>query len=195
MVCGILMLLFAILGENPPSWFPAVFIIATLLDVVVMPVLVNTKCKKSGAPPEITEADRRKSRRITAIALVFTAAISIPICIMLCTGSITPEYGETAVHIRASYWSDLTIQYDNISSIEYRSEAVPGSRAGGLGSFRLLLGSFRNEEFGAYTRYTYTGCDACVVLQDRDKTIVLSGRDAADTRAIYDALCQRTGLS
>ena len=149
LVCGILTLLFAILGENPPSWFPAVFTIAILLDVIVM----------------------------------------------MFTGSITPEYGDTNLRIRASYWSDLTIQYDNISSIEYRNEAIPGSRTGGLGSFRLLLGSFRNEEFGFYTRYTYTNCDACVVLQGRDKTIVLSGPDAEATRTIYDALCQRTGLS
>lgn len=195
LICGILILLLAILGENPPSWFPTVFTIAILLDVIAMLVLISTKCKKAGTVPEVTEADRRKSRRITIAALVFTAAISIPICIMLFTGSITPEYGDTAVRIRASYWSDLTIEYDNISSIEYRNEAIPGSRTGGLGSFRLLLGSFRNEEFGFYTRYTYIDCDACVVLQDRGKTIVLSGRNAADTRAIYDTLCQRTGLS
>ena len=195
LICGILILLLAMLGENPPSWFPPVFTSAILLDVIAMLVLISTKCKKAGIPPEVTEADRRKNRRIAIAALVFTAAISIPICIMLFTGSITPEYGDTAVRIRASYWSDLTIQYDNISSIEYRNEAVPGSRTGGWGSSRLLLGSFRNEEFGFYTRYTYTDCDACVILTDRDKTIVLSGKNDADTRAIYDALCQRTGLS
>jgi len=195
LVCGILLLLWAIIGENAPPWFVAVLTVVTLLDVIVMVWLSNTRCWRDGQPPEITEADRRKSRRITVAATVFTAAVMIPVCIMLFTGSITPEYGEDAVLIRASYWSDLSIRYEDITSIEYRTEDVPGSRTGGLGSFRLLLGSFRNQEFGYYTRYTYTDCDACVVLTERGKTVVLSGESTDATRAIYDALCGRTGLS
>ncbi len=195
LLCGILLLLWAIIGEDAPPWFVAVLTIVTLLDVIVMVWLSNTRCRREGEAPEITEADRRKSRRITIAAVIFTAVIMIPVCIMLFTGSIIPEYGEESVLIRASYWSDLSIRYADITSIEYREEPVPGSRTGGLGSFRLLLGSFRNQEFGYYTRYTYTDCDACVVLTERGKTIVLGGEDAAATRAIYDALRGHTGLS
>ena len=195
LVCGILLLLWAILGENAPPAFAAVFTVVTLLDVAATIWLSNTRCWRNSQPPEITEADRRKSRRITVAVTVFTAAVMIPVCIMLFTGRITPEYGEDAVLIRASYWSDLSIRYEDITSIEYRAEDVPGSRTGGLGSFRLLLGSFRNDEFGSYTRYTYTDCEACVVLTERGKTVVLSGENTDATRAIYDALCRRTGLS
>ena len=38
---------------------------------------------------------------------------------------------------------------------ELREGNVDGTRIGGFGSFRLLLGFFENEEFGTYTRYTY----------------------------------------
>lgn len=195
LVCGILLLLWAVIGEDAPPVFVAVFTIVTLLDAIATIWLSNTHCWRDGDPPEITEADRRKSRRITAAAVAFTAMIMIPISVMLFTGSITPEYGEDAVLIRASYWSNLSIRYADITSIEFREEPVPGTRIGGLGSFRLLLGSFRNEEFGGYTRYTYTDCDACVVLTERSKTIVLSGENVDATRAIYNALCQHTGLS
>ena len=82
--------------------------------------------------------------------------------------------------------------YDSIDSVEYRAGNVPGSRVFGVGSFRLLLGSFENEEFGNYTRYTYYNPEACVVMKINGKTLVLSGKDAAETQDIYQQLLERT---
>ena len=76
--------------------------------------------------------------------------------------------------------------------MEYRDGNVNGSRVFGVGSFRLLLGSFENQEFGNYTRYTYYNPEACVVLQVNGNTLVLSGKDAAETREIYETLLQKT---
>ena len=70
---------------------------------------------------------------------------------------------------------------------------VSGSREWGFGSPTLLMGSFKNEEFGMYTRYTYTSCDACVVLTSGEKVLVLNGADEAATKAIYEALKARIG--
>ena len=153
MVCGILVLLLAILGENTPPWFTAVFMIVTILDVIVMIWLTNTKCRLD-VPRDVTDADRRTSRRTVTAALAVSAAIAVPLCATLFTGDIVPEYGEDSVCIRASYWSDLTMRYEDITAIQFREETVPGSRTGGFGSPRLLMGSFRNQEFGTYTRYT-----------------------------------------
>lgn len=194
LVCGILVLLLAILGENMPPWFTAVFIIVTILDVIVMIWLTNTKCRLD-VPRDVTDADRRKSRRTVIAALAVSAAIAVPLCATLFTGNIALEYDEDSVRVRASYWSDLTMRYEDITAIQFREEAVPGSRTGGFGSPRLLMGSFRNQEFGTYTRYTYTGCDACVVLTHRGSTVVLGGTDDAASRAIYDELCRRVALS
>ena len=69
---------------------------------------------------------------------------------------------------------------------------MEGSRVFGIGSFRLLLGNFENEEFGNYTRYTYYHAEACVVLHVNGKTLVLSGRDKAETQAIYQELLAKT---
>ena len=69
-----------------------------------------------------------------------------------------------------------------------------GTRIFGVGSFRLLLGTFENEEFGTYTRYTYYRPDSCVVLTKGGKTLVFSGADRESTKEIYETLVAKTGF-
>ena len=121
---------------------------------------------------------------VTAVLLVFVAA-------MLFTGSIQVRFGDTAFTVEASYYDDLTVNYADISDLEYREGNVDGTRTWGVGSFRLLLGFFQNQEFGAYTRYTYYNPEACVVLTVNGKTLVLSGKNAEATKAIYQQLWER----
>ena len=68
---------------------------------------------------------------------------------------------------------------------------VSGSRIGGFSSARLLLGFFKNEEFGTYTRYTYTKPESCIILEVGSRTLVISGRTAEDTQEIYEKLLER----
>lgn len=121
---------------------------------------------------------------VTAVLLVFVAA-------MLFTGSIQVRFGDTAFTVEASYYDDLTVNYADISDLEYRDSNIDGTRTWGVGSFRLLLGFFQNQEFGAYTRYTYYNPEACVVLTVKGKTLVLSGKDAQETKGIYQQLLER----
>ena len=126
----------------------------------------------------------KRALLVTAVLLVFVAA-------MLFTGSIQVRFGDTAFTVEASYYDDLTVPYADISDLEYRDGNIDGTRTWGVGSFRLLLGFFQNQEFGAYTRYTYYSPEACVVLTVKGKTLVLSGKDAQETKAIYQQLLER----
>ena len=80
-----------------------------------------------------------------------------------------------------------------VCSMEYRNDDVPGLRVGGFGSPRLLLGYFENDEFGTYTRYTYTNAGSGIIITAGEKILVISGKDPAETQAIYETLVQRTG--
>ena len=55
----------------------------------------------------------------------------------------------------------------------------------------MSLGSFENELYGAYTRYTYASCDAVVALTVNGKTVILNGENKADTREIYETLQEK----
>lgn len=132
------------------------------------------------------------TKKQKVFALVLIAAILIFVLVMMFAGSMQIEYGDTSFTLKSTFWSDLTVAYDAVDSIEFRDTDTVGTRINGLGSARLLAGSFHNEEFGNYTRYSYTGSNTSVVLKVEGKTLVIAGKDAQATRQIYEELSTKT---
>ena len=111
----------------------------------------------------------RKRRIIAGVSAAVAVIILIGTAVLMFCGEIDVVYGEASFSIEASYWSDLTVEYDAVESIEYRDQDDRGIRTGGFGSAWLLAGGFHNEEFGNYTRYSYIRCDACGAAAHRRK--------------------------
>jgi hypothetical protein len=82
------------------------------------------------------------------------------------------------------------VSFDQIDRVEYRDNCEIGTRTYGFSSARLLLGSFKNSEFDAYTRYSYTGNKPCVVIRVDDKILVVGDKDAEATKNIYFKLSE-----
>lgn len=166
---------------------------AAILVMVLLPIFYSYRYyirqKREGvelaAPPTM-------GKRSKKYVLIFSAAILIFVGVLMFTGDIGCRFEEDYFVVEADYYDDFIVYYDAIDSLEYRDENVDGLRVWGFGSGRLLMGTFQNKEFGTYTRYTYTHPDSAVVLRVKGKTIVLSGRDAGETRALYDELVKRT---
>ena len=133
----------------------------------------------------------KADRVVTGIVLAILAVAVVGTPVLLFTGDIHFTVGETALNIEASYWSDAEIDYADVESIEYAEDIPAGNRTNGFGSPRLSMGSFRNDAFGSYTRYAYTCCDACIVMQVKGKSVVLSDADEAATKALYEELDSR----
>ena len=96
--------------------------------------------------------------------------------------------------IDASYWDDASIRYTDIDTIEYRTSDDPDAtmkRNFGYGTPFLLMGEFDSDEFGTYTRYSYTACDSCIVLTVGDRVLVLNGKEEAKTKEMYEELLQK----
>ena len=140
----------------------------------------------------ITPLPKGKYHRVFTVgALIFTATTLIFVLCICFTGDIEIQYGDTSFTIEASYWNDLTVEYDAIDSIEYRDSFQAGFRTFGFGSPRLSMGSFQNEELGSYTLYAYTKSPSCVLLTVHGKTLAIGGPDSESTKAIYEALLPR----
>ena len=183
---GLLMLA----GIFLPEPFMTIIIVGAILVLTVVPVLYSywyhkKQCQEGTAvitPLSVTH------KRISAIVIVSILAF---VLVLMFTGNIAYEVGDNALEIKASYWTDMTVDYEKITSLEYRETDEAGSRTSGYGSVRLLMGAFLNEEFGLYTRYSYTGCDSCIIVEMGNTILVLSAKNENDTKKLYEELSQK----
>lgn len=190
-IAGVLCLPMALL---PVTVFP--YTMVSLLFVSVIVPFVYSYClyKKHLREGIATKEEyKRKLTRGEKIALPIVIAILI-FCVAICfTGDITVVCDDTAFTIEATYYDDLRLSYADIDSVEYRTADDPGERVSGFGTPRLLLGWFRNEEFGDYTRYSYAATDACVVITSDGRILVIGLADEAETKAFYESLMEKVG--
>lgn len=170
-----------------------VVFIASIVLAAVVPCVYSYRYYKQhpqdGAEVNIyaSPAQKMAARLILVGVLVFVA-------VALVAGSAEVVFGEDSLTVEASFWQDMTISYDSIESVSYETgEEMPaaGIRTYGLGNLRMLMGSFANDAYGSYTRYTYDSCDDCVVLNVSGTTVVLNGPSVDDTRQIYQELTAR----
>ena len=189
MIGGVVMMLAAFL---PTGWSAGVTVAAAVI-LSVVPIVYSycyyRKQVQRGDELQPMPTAHTKAGKIGTVAGLLILAF---VLVALFAGSVETSFSDDYFSIKASFYDDLTVAYDRVESVEYREGNVPGSRVFGVGSFRLLLGSFENEEFGNYTRYTYYKPEACVVLKVNGKTLVLSGKDAEETQEIYRQLVEKT---
>ena len=162
-----------------------------LLVIAVSPMIYSYLFYRQQLKAGLTLKKRRKNPFWQSVGTLFGVTILGVIMLMLSTGDINISYNETTFLVDASYWDSLEIPYADVDAIEYRESLAAGSRVWGWGSMRLALGTFENDEFGVYTRYSYVGNDACVVLTVDDKILTVGGVDAESTKAIYEELSKR----
>ncbi len=129
-----------------------------------------------------------KQGKLSAVFLVVLLAF---VAVLMFTGDVDVTFGETSFTVDSTFYSPLTVEYAVIENVEYREGDVSGEKTSGFGSARLLLGYFKNEEFGTYTRFTYTNPESCIVVYTDSRTLVLSGRTAQETQAICQELSQK----
>lgn len=191
-VCGILLMLCVFLPEWIIPWIMTVDLSFIAVFSIAYSYYYHKNQIKSGTATKAPLPKSKFGNTAAYIALAIALGASVFSCILMFTGKITVKYSESSFTVSASYWNDTNVEYDSISNIEYRQNDNVGSRSFGLGSSKLLAGTFSNDEFGSYIRYSYTKCDSCVVLTVNGNILVINGTDDLSTMAIYNELCKKT---
>ncbi len=171
-------------------------IIPVLLIMTVGPILFSVlyyrKQVKEGTVAKIEKGMATPTNRSFAFSSIFSVISVVLVALLLISGTIDYRFGEESFTVKANYWEDVTVEYKEIDSVEYRSTDIPGNRVMGFGSFSILMGEFENSEFGAYTRYSYSDCKSCVIIRADDRVLVLNEKDEAETKKLYETLLSKT---
>ena len=191
MICGFLMIPVSFLPEK--AAMPLLLILLLLGNII--PLVYSCIFYKKQQRQGVTFRPRPTwERKVNQSAIAIGAVILVFAAAMLFTGSVKYQFLDTAMQVDVTYYGSTSIPYSEISDAQLRSENVPGSRTWGLGSFRLLAGLFENEELGSFTRMTYYNPRSAIVLKmESGKTYVLSGRDPAETAALYQQILEHIG--
>ena len=178
-----------------PSAAMAVVFTAAIVAAAVVPCVYSylyyRKQLQAGTAVRSPSSPRQK-----VIGLVILVAVMAFVGWTLFAGSLEVNFGDTSFTVQTGYWSDLTVDYDAIESVTYQpGDTTPsaGVRTYGFGNLRMLMGSFANDAYGNYTRYTYASCDDCIVLSVDGHTVVLNGPDPASTESLYQTLTAKLG--
>lgn len=133
---------------------------------------------------------RSKNKKYGLFTVILLSALFISLGIICFTGSITYTFDDDSFTVDSSYSAPMTVRYLEIDKIEIRESVTPGSKVMGFNSPTLLLDVFKNSEFGKYTRYTYTRCDTCIVIDINGETLVINGESSEKTREIYESIME-----
>ena len=189
---GLLLMFTALLPVKITIAFLIVMVVVSVVVPTVYSYSIYKKHKEEGVEYEPV-FDKKSDKIAIRITKIFVPLILALVAVLMFTGNIEIFYGDTDFQIVASYAEDLTISYAQVESIEYLDTFNIGSREMGFGSPVLSMGTFKNQEIGRYTLYAYTSCKACIVIRSGERVLVLTAKNAADTKILYESLKEKIG--
>lgn len=196
-IAGVIVLFTAFL----PMTAMLITLAAVIIAVTVIPIVYSYKFyKKQIESGEATEDDYSYDKmggKFNKKGIIITVVISVVvICLLMFTGSIKFELGDDSLKVSPSLGGGIELKYSDLKDvrIDYIEEKVPGTRVMGYGAANLLYGQFQNEEFGTYTRYTYTASESSIIIHLEDEVIVLADESTAKTLKLYEELVTKINV-
>lgn len=182
------------LGAFLPQSLSIPLMFVSIFVLVLLPMVYSYRyyCRQKARGDELAPMPNLASTKFSVYTMVVVVVIAVFCLCVLFTGNLNYEFGEDSFTVEASYYDDLTVSYEDIEEIAYQEGNYPGTRLWGYGSLRLLMGTFQTGNT-QYTRYTYYRPDSAITMTVKGKPLVISGKDPAETREIYDTLLQKMG--
>ena len=184
---GFIFMLTALLPEMTAIYAMFVVMLPLVFAPAIYSYLYYKKQVKNGTY-EMSDKIKPLSKKAKIISIIAVLLILCGVMVLMFTGDVEISYGDDSFTVGATYWNDITVEYDEVDSIELYENADFGTRVYGFGSARLWLGSFKSDELGSYTLYAYTGSEDAVVISVDGNKLVIGDTENQTADEIYAEL-------
>lgn len=173
--------------------FTALLAVTVIVPIVYSYRFYKNQIQTGAATEEDYQSGIKLSKKAAASVIAIIAVSLVMIILIVFTGGLKFEFGEDAFSVKPTLGGGIELEYAELSAddIKYCDEKIPGSRVMGYGSAKLLYGRFHNDDFGNYTRYTYTKSESVIVITLDDEIIVIAAETTEETYALYEELLSR----
>lgn len=181
-----LSLLMGMLNENLASYF---ILDGSIIGLIVI-FIGSHKYAKKKENKMIENYNKEKAwyKNSHFYTSIISIVIVIGVGLTMFTGSVSIEFNDHSFTAKSFMASSITVEYKDINDVQYQQDVKLGSRTWGVGSFKIKVGHFKNDEFGQYQLYSYVNCHDYVVLKTKDSYIVLNDVDEEQTKIIYEKI-------
>lgn len=152
----------------------------------------KVSCEVTTEPYVMTMEEKAATSRRKKVIICSTVAIGCVICAIIAfvmlTGSVNVTLTDSEVDVDASFTSDFSIEYTDITYIELRDDLDYGKRIIGAANSKVLTGTFNNDEFGKYKLAVNKSVSECVVIHTDKETYVVNCDSDESTIEMYNEL-------
>lgn len=99
--------------------------------------------------------------------------------------------GETGIELNGGLLSKESIVYADITAVRWEDIFERGSRNFGTSTFTVSTGIYQNSA-GSYFLCIWKSVLACIVVEHAGKRSAFNAQTEAETRALYEALLEKT---
>lgn len=187
---GLLCMICALFPDSNVT--PLLFILV-VLAVALLPIGYSYHYYRKQLAAGIVVSNLVSRKGVVAVVVVIVATVAFCGWTLFC-GDLTITCGDDMLEITTSKWKDFAVPYEDITNVTYYAQEPPADgdvRTYGFGNLRYALGSFKNDRYGKYTRYTHTDCDACITMDVNGQTLVINAEDSSATKALYNQLMKK----
>ncbi len=186
-VAGLISLVCVFIPHKISTFIMPVLLIVSIVIPLVYSYKFHLKEKKEGK----TFMKNKKLRKYYIISGIIVGVILIAVGFIMFTGEIEISYTDQGFVIDSMYSQPYTVKYSDVGTTEYREEYIDGHKVYGFNSAKLMMGTFENEMYGKYQRFTYTGNNGFIIIETLDEEyIILSGKNLDETRELFNELTE-----
>lgn len=186
---GLLMMLCCFLPEFWGVGIALAIVFVCVLATYIYSYAYYKKQKKAGTYGINTSLKPMKKSAII-VSVILIVLILAGVAVLMFTGDVEVVLGDETLVIDSTYESEITVNLNDIQTIQYVESFDGGTRNIGFASAKLALGDYTNESY-RYTSYRYVGTDSCVVIFTKQCIIAFNQPTDEETKAIYEALKEK----